>query len=455
MCSWGKGPLEFRPCPGRRDLGFVPQEEKNDVLAGAAALVQLSLNESLSLTALESWAQGVPVLADHRCSVLAGHIGRNGGGVLVDSYESFAAALDDLRGNEEQRRDRGQRGREYVRKHYGSREEYAHRLVQFIRELGQPLIDRLRRRGLERAALFDRSRWRMQFARLVEGLLDQPPRAFRQCIEVEPRSSTRRATVGDDAVLVSVRVRNRGTHAVTGEGPAQVRLRARVSTGRTETIEGPDVPLPALLVPGKTISAAIPLPAPGRTGTYAVYFQIEGAPSAGGILPAAHGRVSTTGKMELVVMEMEFEQIEGAGFPIDTLQTALVKLQRLQRLPDKYTDVTTGRFASLKRWIKRKLLGNFQRAYVDVLSRQQSAFNQEVLSALSELAECCTTLENIGAARQKIRVQSTRPADSPELVRDLLEELAETRRWCAILEERIERLEPDRLPAAALPMEIP
>ena len=119
------------------------------MLAGAAALVQLSLNESLSLTALETWAQGVPVLADRRCSVLAGHIVRSGGGVLVDPYESFAAALDDLRANPQQWRDRGQRGRQYVHERYGSLEEYARRLEHFIHELGQPLPDRLRRRGLE------------------------------------------------------------------------------------------------------------------------------------------------------------------------------------------------------------------------------------------------------------------------------------------------------------------
>src|SRR5207244_2785670 len=44
--------------------------------------------------------------------------------------------------------------------------------------------------------------------------------------------------------------------------------------------------------------------------------------------------------------------------------------------------------------IKRKLLGNFKHAYVDVLSRQQSAFNTQLLSAVRELAECCATLDH-------------------------------------------------------------
>jgi len=71
---------------------------------------------------------------------------------------------------------------------------------------------------------------------------------------------------------------------------------------------------------------------------------------------------------------------------------------RLQRLPDNYLDVTEGWFARGKRWIKRKLLGNFKHAYVDVLSRQQSAVNSQVVTALRELTECCATLDH--AVRQ-------------------------------------------------------
>ncbi len=44
--------------------------------------------------------------------------------------------------------------------------------------------------------------------------------------------------------------------------------------------------------------------------------------------------------------------------------------------------------------IKRKLLGNFKQAYVDVLSRQQSACNARLLEAVQELTECCATLDH-------------------------------------------------------------
>jgi hypothetical protein len=111
---------------------------------------------------------------------------------------------------------------------------------------------------------------------------------------------------------------------------------------------------------------------------------------------------------------------------LDAVQAALAEAHHQRRLPDDYTDVTEGWFASGKRWLKRKVLGNFKRAYVDVLSRQQSAVNQALLTALQELAECCATLDHAGRS----------PA-----ARDLAVALAESRRRCAELEERLARLE--------------
>jgi hypothetical protein len=137
---------------------------------------------------------------------------------------------------------------------------------------------------------------------------------------------------------------------------------------------------------------------------------------------------------------------------LQAIETALVELKRLERLPDQYTDVTAGRFASLKRWIKRKLLGNFQRAYVDVLSRQQSAFNRQTLTALSELRECCATLQNVNASKDAAGGEGG-IAGSMGLVRDLLEQLSESRRECAALEERVAWLERQRAQHAANSLE--
>src|SRR5262249_15317947 len=58
----GEGAVSIPKEPWACDLGFVAETTKHDILAGAAALVQLSKYESLSLVALEAWAQGTPVI---------------------------------------------------------------------------------------------------------------------------------------------------------------------------------------------------------------------------------------------------------------------------------------------------------------------------------------------------------------------------------------------------------
>src|SRR5439155_7334428 len=83
---------------------------------------------------------------------------------------------------------------------------------------------------------------------------------------------------------------------------------------------------------------------------------------------------------------------------LDEVQAALAEANRLQKLPEDYTDITQGVLTGLKRRLKKKLLGNFKTAYVDVLSRQQSACNRQLLEAVQALAECCATLDH--AVRQ-------------------------------------------------------
>jgi hypothetical protein len=67
---------------------------------------------------------------------------------------------------------------------------------------------------------------------------------------------------------------------------------------------------------------------------------------------------------------------------------------QLTQLPADYVDVTEGRLAPVKRLIKKKLLNNFKHAYVDVLSRQQSQVNGQVVLMIQQLAECCALLDH-------------------------------------------------------------
>src|SRR5262249_59015769 len=104
----------------------------------------------------------------------------------------------------------------------GSGQVYTATLEQAIRELQLPLVERMRRRALERAVAHAWPVWRERFAALVEDVLDRPARPQRQQIEVRPRAARRTVTAGDGTVLVPVRVCNEGTQLALAHGPAQV-----------------------------------------------------------------------------------------------------------------------------------------------------------------------------------------------------------------------------------------
>ena len=77
----------------------------------------------------------------------------------------------------------------------------------------------------------------------------------------------------------------------------------------------------------------------------------------------------------------------------EAVQNALPLARKLQCLPNDYTDPAVGLLGRIKRRIKRKLVNTFKHYYVDVLSRQQSQVNTQLVAAVQQLAECCTTLD--------------------------------------------------------------
>lgn len=101
-----------------RHLGFVSDEDKFDVMAGAELLVMPSYYESLSMAALEAWALGRPVLANARCDVLVGQCLRSNAGLYYENTSEFGAALDALLDTPELAATLGANGREYFRRHY-------------------------------------------------------------------------------------------------------------------------------------------------------------------------------------------------------------------------------------------------------------------------------------------------------------------------------------------------
>ena len=109
------------PVPNHEDIefrGFVSDEEKFRLMAGAMMFVSPSPNESFSIVTLEAMAQNTPVLANNASTVLADHIKDSGAGRVYSDYQSFAHALNELSANEPLLTKLGERGREYVVSRY-------------------------------------------------------------------------------------------------------------------------------------------------------------------------------------------------------------------------------------------------------------------------------------------------------------------------------------------------
>ncbi len=427
----GQGEVQIPRQPWIRDLGRVDEQTKHTVLAGAAALVQLSRQESLSLVALEAWAQGTPVLVDSQCAVLAGQVRRSQGGRAVETFEDFAQALDDCWANPAAWMQMGQRGRAYVKERYGSEQAFAGRLLQAIQNLHVPLREQMRQRGLERAQRSSRAAWRERFGQIVEQLLDVAPHAYRDELAVLPYRPRIEVKTGTRSLLLPVRVQNRGTHAALAEGLARAvvwaALQNRLHTpcaadfalsGREELHGPPAVtPLPRTLLPQQTQSLAVAVPLPAAPGDYRLR-----------LWSGREDRMSWQ-TMEPVEIELQVGKTgtTGCAAPfLEVVREALAEADRLKRLPKDYLDITEGCFARWKRWLKLKLLGNFKRGYVDVLSRQQSQVNEQLLQTVQQLAECCATLDHAvrGLQDRLDRLESEGP---------LMDEQVDTARFIASL----------------------
>lgn len=110
----GRAWMDVPRHPHIEHVGFVERDEVWGLMAGAAATVVPSRNESLSLAALESLAAGTPVLVTAGSPVLVGHARRSGAGLVYRDAATFAAAADGVLHDVDARRRMGDAGRRYV-----------------------------------------------------------------------------------------------------------------------------------------------------------------------------------------------------------------------------------------------------------------------------------------------------------------------------------------------------
>jgi len=114
----GKQLMDIPDIEGLKYVGYVSEEEKLSAFKGAVLSVQPSPLESLSITTLESFSQGTPVLVNKNCAVLCEHIDISGGGLAYDNPGEFAEHFYTLYDKRRKAKVMGLNGYEYVQKYY-------------------------------------------------------------------------------------------------------------------------------------------------------------------------------------------------------------------------------------------------------------------------------------------------------------------------------------------------
>ena len=118
--------------PGVRYLGFVEEQRKFELMAGAVAFVQPSPYESLSIVLLEAMAQSTPVIVNAECEALLEHVEASGSGIAYRGEKEMLAAFDAMLALDgAQRAQQGARARAYVVEQYG-RDEVRARLLNEV-----------------------------------------------------------------------------------------------------------------------------------------------------------------------------------------------------------------------------------------------------------------------------------------------------------------------------------
>ncbi|MDH3295896.1 MAG: glycosyltransferase, partial [Acidimicrobiia bacterium] len=100
------------------DLGLVPEQDRDDAMAAAAAYVQPSAMESFSLTVLEAMLAGTPVLANRASDVVAWHLERSGAGLGFANRAELVECLNFVADRPAAARALARSGRDYVIDNY-------------------------------------------------------------------------------------------------------------------------------------------------------------------------------------------------------------------------------------------------------------------------------------------------------------------------------------------------
>lgn len=131
----GADKLGVRESECVRYLGFVSEERKLALMAGALAFVHPSPYESLSIVALEAMAQGTPIVVNGACEILADHVAASGSGFVFRGEHELHEAIDAVQAlDAAARAEQARNARAYVIENYG-REQVRARLLAEVEAL--------------------------------------------------------------------------------------------------------------------------------------------------------------------------------------------------------------------------------------------------------------------------------------------------------------------------------
>lgn len=114
----GKSVIPVPAHPNIRHVGFLNDQEKFDLLAGAEFLLIPSQYESLCMVVLEAWALGKPVVANGRTAVLKGQCQRSHAGLWYTNFEEFKETVSMIASDSRLRQEMGMNGKAFFNAHY-------------------------------------------------------------------------------------------------------------------------------------------------------------------------------------------------------------------------------------------------------------------------------------------------------------------------------------------------
>ena len=100
------------------DVGFLPDDERDNAFAAADAYLQSSQYEAFSRTIMEAWLAGTLVIANGASDVVADHCARSGAGLVYEDELELEEALVFLSEAPEAAAEIAAAGRAYVIDNY-------------------------------------------------------------------------------------------------------------------------------------------------------------------------------------------------------------------------------------------------------------------------------------------------------------------------------------------------